>query len=115
MRITRFARRFIYIIRKLICEAVKEFNEKEGYSFRTNFDKDEREFYEKTLNKLGVDYRIENHAIDMLSRPISGCYALWVRGTYSHKKFHELYSVYYRKKENERRKKLYGVEGSDKA
>lgn len=97
-----FVRRLIYIIKKVIPAIIKEFNSNDGYNFRTNFSNEDEAFYRRTLDKLGADYRISNHATDCLERPIKGCKALYVRGTYNFDKFMKAFHKYSNEKDARR-------------
>lgn len=93
-KIKVFVRRAIYIIRSVIPAIIKEFNNKDGYVFRTNFDIEDEAFYIKTLDKLGADYRISNYATDCHDRPVTFCHALYIRGDYNFNKFMKMFSTY---------------------
>lgn len=99
-------RRFLYILKSVIPAIIKEFNKKDGYTFRTNFDIEDEPFYKRTLDKLGADYRISNHATDCHERPISSCHALYVRGDYNYSQFSKLFSKYYDEKRARKFKKV---------
>jgi hypothetical protein len=104
-KIKLFIRKLIYATRKVIPAIIKEFNNKDGYSFRTNFVIDDEPFYRKTLDKLGADYRISNYATDSLDRPLKWHHALYIKGDYNHTKFMELYMSY----SNEKRKRRFKI------
>lgn len=94
-----FFRKFLYVTKRVIPTLINEFNKKDGYSFSTNFSKEDEEFYRKIHNKLGTDYRIEDNATDCLGRPVNSCLALYVRGDYNYEKF---YKAYYKYEDNKR-------------
>lgn len=102
-----FIRRLFYIVRSVIPAIIKEFNKNDNYHFYTNFDAEDETFYRKTLNKLGADYRISDYATDYRDRPIKGCKALYVRGTYNHDKFFKAYSRYEDEKQAKARAKRF--------
>lgn len=87
-------RKTIYVIKRVIPAIIAEFNRKDGYIFRTNFSKEDKPAYVKALEKMGVDFRIDNSATGIHGRPVRGCYALYVKGSYEFSKFYKLYGKY---------------------